>query len=94
MDPASSAVFGRMTPFGQLGMTPRSGPTPANNVPGIARVAGPGLHDASPLWHPDNPMFWIGVAVLATVGLIGSTVRVKAGPIRAGASIGKSGETP
>lgn len=40
-----------------------------------------------PLYSPDNPLFWLGALLLATVGLIQVSTHVKAGPFKGSASI-------
>lgn len=41
-------------------------------------------------WHPDSPIFWVAVIMAASfAGIVGASVHVKAGPARAGASVGK-----
>jgi hypothetical protein len=41
----------------------------------------------APLYSPDNPLFWVGVLLLATFGLIHVSTNVKAGPLKGAASI-------
>ncbi len=41
----------------------------------------------APLYSPDNPLFWLGLLLLATVGLVQVSTHVKAGPLKGAASI-------
>jgi hypothetical protein len=65
-----------------------------------ASAAGAGLPASSPSasaqdsgdkpWSPDSPIFWIAVIMAASfAGIVGASVNVKAGPAKAGASVGK-----
>lgn len=41
-------------------------------------------------WSPDSPHFWAAVLIGATLfGVVGASVNFRAGPARAGASLGK-----
>jgi hypothetical protein len=53
--------------------------------PSIAQSAVTGL---APFWHPDNPVFWVGVVAAAACGLIGFTVSGRAGPVHGSAGVG------
>jgi hypothetical protein len=58
-------------------------------MPGLGRAAGPGMSDEPRLYHPGNPLFWFGVAlVAAATGIFGASTKVKAGPYKAGAELG------
>lgn len=58
-------------------------------VPGIERSAGPGMWNAlGPAWHPSNPMFWVGGALLVTFGLIAGATEIRVGPAKAGIKVG------
>jgi hypothetical protein len=52
--------------------------------------AGPSLDVKSPVWSPDNPLFWFGVLAAASVGLMGYSTTVRVGPAKAGVEIGKT----
>jgi hypothetical protein len=41
-------------------------------------------------WHPDNPMFWVGVLLAATFGLVGASTSIRVGPFKASAGAGKT----
>jgi hypothetical protein len=42
------------------------------------------------LVNPDNPLFWAGVLILATVGAAGVAGSARLGPARIAAGVGKS----
>lgn len=48
-----------------------------------------GLSGWSALVHPDNPLFWIGVLGIVTVGLGSLAGRVRLGPASAAVKVGK-----
>lgn len=78
-----------LDPYHQLGLT-RSLPVSAvsSNSPNLggSTVHGGG---AKP-WNPDSPLFWFAGLLLATAGLIGVSTSVRVGPLKTGASLGKS----
>jgi hypothetical protein len=85
--------YSSWTPRALLGLNPGAVPPGAQTTitPGIARSAGPGiLADTSKPWHPDSPMFWFGVLLATTFGLIGASTSLRVGPFKAAASAGKS----
>lgn len=87
----SGSPFGHLNPFSQFGLAPvaPAGTSPAGAaLPGSSATSGD--NGAVP-WHPDSGVFWLGLIAVATaVGIAGASVRVKAGPVRAGASAGKA----
>jgi hypothetical protein len=80
-------AFAQLNPYHVFGQSPTA-----------ARADGAGLprsthtsldHAGSPL-SPDSGAFWLGLLIVATaLGIAGASVRVHAGPLRAGASAGK-----
>lgn len=41
-------------------------------------------------WSPDSPQFWaVGLLAATLLGIVGASVSFRAGPARAGASLGK-----
>lgn len=58
---------------------------PSAAAPEIARG---GLTANAPVWHPDNPLFWFGAVILAAFGLVGFATEFRAGPARAGLTLG------
>lgn len=55
----------------------------------LPKVAGPTLAgSASPL-SPSGPLFWVGVIVAASVGLMAYSTTVRVGPASASVSLGK-----
>lgn len=71
--------------YGLTGAAPAS--STVDTSPSIAQSAVTGL---APFWHPDNPIFWVGVVAAAACGLIGFTVTGRAGPARASAGVGNT----
>ncbi len=61
-------------------------------MPGMEGNAGPSLLEAAGdrPWHPDSPLFWFGILLATTFGLIGASTAIRVGPFRASASAGKS----
>jgi hypothetical protein len=57
---------------------------------GPTQQIGHGDHDSAGLFHPDNPLFWFGVVLAASFGLIGVSGSVKLGRAKASAGIGKA----
>lgn len=87
--PAAANYFNNMTPTRLLGLAPGTGSRAAGQaLPRTSHQAG---DSAAVWWHPDSPQFWLlAFAVTAVLGVSGLSFRVKAGPARAGASVGKS----
>lgn len=42
---------------------------------------------APPVWSPDNPLFWFGVILAATAGLLTISTTFNAGPLKGKASV-------
>lgn len=75
----------RADPFHEVGLMPgQSYPSalPRSDTSGNDKGATP--------WHPDSPIFWV-VAILGLTlfGVVGLSVGGRAGPVKAGASLGK-----
>lgn len=84
MEPTTLSPF---TPAA-YGLTSAAPPSSAlSTSPSIAQSSVQALPQ---IWHPDNPVFWVGVIAAASVGLIGFTVTGRAGPARASAGVGKT----
>ena len=79
ISPFSSAAYGL------TGAAPSS--AHVDTSPSIAATAVQGL---APFYHPDNPVFWVGIVAAAAMGLIGFTVTGRAGPARASAGVGNT----
>lgn len=62
----------------------------SQNVTALPGVAGPSAAPAAvhPL-HPSGPLFWAGLFVAASVGLMAYSTTVRVGPVSAGVTIGK-----
>lgn len=87
-----SSYWKRLNPFDLVNM-PGGMPASAqvSTVPGIGRsTVGHGADWDERLWHPDNPLFWAGVFLAATFGLIATSTSVRVGPFKASASAGKA----
>ena len=75
--------------YGLQGRLPDNSTT--NPIPGIERSAGPGKHTTMASWYqPSNPLFWFGVLLAGTVGLVGFATEFRVGPARAGVAVGSS----
>lgn len=57
----------------------------------LETVAGPTASQATEAkhWHPDSPLFWVGVIALVAFGAAFASTSVRVGPVRANASVGK-----
>jgi hypothetical protein len=88
--PSAAGYFNnQMTASRMLGLAPGSGSKAAGHtLPPTSHQAG---DRAVVWWHPDSPQFWlIAFGATALLGVSGLSFRVRAGPARAGASVGKS----
>lgn len=85
------AYFATLTPHAHFGLNPATlGPvSEAAAIPGINQAAGPGLHNSLPLWSPENPLFWFGLLLAGSVGLVAVSSSVRVGSARVGGSLGK-----
>lgn len=39
-------------------------------------------------WHPDSPLFWFGIILATTFGLIGAATSIRVGPFKAAVGAG------
>lgn len=79
----------RMTPAALLGLNPGSSSKAAGAALPPNSVAGNDL--AFVPWHPDSPIFWLGLFAVGTVlGITGASVRVRAFKRRAAVDVGNS----
>lgn len=61
----------------------------AGAIPGLERSAGPGVMTSVPKpWHPDNPLFWVGVLLVLTFAGVAGSTSLRAGPYHAGVNVG------
>lgn len=53
--------------------------------------AGPSMADrnSEKPWHPDSPMFWVGLLLATTLGFVAASTSIRVGPFKAGISAGK-----
>lgn len=82
------------SPQAVTGLNPGSGPstgsTTAGHLPASAASAGPSgmLSQASAL-SPQHPLFWAGLLIFATYGLIGLNSAFHIGPFKASVGVGR-----
>jgi hypothetical protein len=57
----------------------------------LAVTAGPGLaeRNTDKPWHPDSPMFWVGILLATTFGMIAASTSIRVGPFKAAVAAGK-----
>lgn len=77
---SASAAYG-LPSIQDVGATPDATP-----LASIATAAG---DDASKAWHPDSPLFWLGIIGALTFGFAFLSTTVRVGPARATVSAGK-----
>lgn len=67
---------------------PSSGGMPS----GFDGSIGPSMAEAGTVkpWHPDSPLFWFGMLLATTLGLIGASTAIRVGPFKAGFTAGKT----
>jgi hypothetical protein len=68
-----------------------AGQQPTRDHTAVTAAAGPALGAdtlGSP-WHPDSPLFWIGIIAAATVGLMAFSTTVRVGPAHLEGGLGK-----
>jgi hypothetical protein len=44
--------------------------------------------DGDKPWHPDSPLFWFGLLLATTMGLIGASTAIRVGPFKAALGAG------
>lgn len=78
-----------LTPYRAFNLDFDSAPLRSGAGSALPATSAPhGDHSQVP-WHPDSPIFWaVGLAVATVLGITGASVKVKAGPLRAGGSAG------
>lgn len=81
----------RMNPTDMYGVSTAVSPDlMSGSPPALAQAAGPSVSDATQPWSPDSPIFWLVALAGVTLGLIGFTTTVHAGPVRAAVGVGAS----
>jgi hypothetical protein len=87
----SATTWAPQTPEQKYGWRP---PSPAGGQQSVDLGAVPspshGAAVAGKPWHPDNPLFWIGVLGATTFGLMAFSTNVRVGNARAGLAVGDS----
>jgi hypothetical protein len=83
-----------MTPAALLGLSrggnasTGAGPVAGASLPGSSHMSG---DKAAVPWSPDSPEFWLVVIAGTTLlGISGLSLKLRAGPARAAASLGKT----
>jgi hypothetical protein len=80
-------AFDLLNPFHMYGMSPVAARSDGAGLPRSTAMSNDNV--AKP-YHPDSGVFWLGALLVATfAGITGASVRLHAGPARAGAKIGK-----
>lgn len=81
----------KVNPYNLLGAQPAAmlplGPDLAGGTLTSATTSQLDANTGKP-WHPDSPLFWFGVVLATTLGLIGAATSVRVGPFRAGVAAG------
>lgn len=81
------AVFDQLNPFHLYGVNPAA---VRSDGAGLPHTSATSVDGAPNPFHPDSGAFWLALVILGTAaGIAGASVRVHAGPARAGASLGK-----
>lgn len=84
--------FSALNPRSLLGLdvTATSGPSAAGaSLPASSPSTSHGDGGDKP-WSPDSPIFWVAVITAFSIaGIVGASVNLHAGPVRAGGAIGK-----
>lgn len=86
---AAASVWENFNAYRFTGLNAAAAPDSSRAaMPAIAGSAGP--REALRPWHPESGLFWFGLILAATVGLIGVSTSFKVGPVRASASAGST----
>jgi hypothetical protein len=82
------------SPAARYGLAgPASTPDPANDTQlSVVRGSSVATANSQKLWHPDNPLFVLGVIAAVTFGLMAASTTVRVGKTTASASVGKTGK--
>lgn len=90
----NSLYWSSINPWDKLGVR-NIAPDPIVNAgadPGLARSSGP-VGPPSPLWSPENGLFWFGVLLAGTLGLVAFStsvgVRVAGARVKGEVGVGK-----
>lgn len=79
-------------PYHMLGARPASmvGPQPEGAAGLTAGTSSLMDRHGDKPWHPDSGLFWFGMLLATTMGLIGASTAVRVGPFKGALSAGKS----
>lgn len=80
-DPYSASSRTGLFSVPNMGMTAPEAGLASNPVHATAQLGG--------ILSPKNPLFWFGVVLGSTLGLIAISGAVRVGPVKAGGQIGK-----
>lgn len=81
-------AFAQLNPYNQYGMNPVA---VRSDGAGLPQSTSTSLDRGASVFSPDSGAFWLAGLIIATaLGIAGASVRVHAGPARAGASLGKT----
>ncbi len=87
--PGAPSGWNGMTASRLYGLTPGTGSRAAGQaLPATSHQAG---DRGAVWWHPDSPQFWLAIFIGgAFAGITGLSFRFRAGPAKAGASLGST----
>lgn len=88
MAPPQGYYNQQMTPAKLLGLQQGTSGTPGASLPRSTAMSG---DNVTQWWHPDSPHFWLVVVAGTTLlGISGLQFKLRAGPAKAGAELGKT----
>lgn len=78
--------------YSMLGAKPAAFTGADNPSMGAMAATTPSVLDAGgdKPWHPDSPMFWFGILLATTFGLIGAATSIRVGPFKAAIGAGRT----
>lgn len=81
----------RFDAFNIYGVKPSAAVGRPSESQSLARTAGPSVaeRNSDKPWHPDSPLFWFGLVLATTFGLIGASTSIRVGPFKAAVAAGK-----
>jgi len=78
-----------LSPYHQVGLVAGPATTTATALPTVGAISARG-EATPPPWSPDNPLFWFGLVLGVTFGLVGASTSLKVGPFKAAVSAGET----
>lgn len=89
----AARMFAGANPQAQFGINGGGTPKddPQRGAKALAKSGGKGMLDGpgSPLWSPDNPLFWFGAILAVTFGAAAVNASVRIGPATIAGKLGK-----